>query len=524
MKKITWICITALLMSVVVGCGRVGRMPEGLIKKDTDKPEEEKNSSSSSVQDESGEVKSENKPIIQQSVSLYFWDKENNKLVYESQNIITSDVSLSVNEVIAALIRGPKSEDLQPVMPMGTKIIGVEQTDNIVTVNLSEEFLSAEDLLVARTALVNTLTEREEIKYVKITINGKELTSDGKPEGEPLGVLSKTTNNIDELVATQNRQTNEDTVKQVNRELFFRDFRGHYLLSEVRPINVKNGGIAKAIIEELVKGPVETSEGLYPVIPQGTQLLDINLQDGESEDSKIVALYFSKEIKTPFLDQGTSRGGQTDPKEVQDKTEQIKNKEKIILSSIVYSLSGLNNIEGVKIFYQDKHGNYIDTPLNSIDLKQPLTALDFPDKLGRKIKIYFANSNASHLVADYRAMSRENVQIAKTIVDELILGPRADTGQIGVIPPEISKGDIKVWMDQNNTRVMVDLPGKMDGNKMGSSGALMTLYAIVNSLTDPVNTRNIKEVQFLVDGKIVKTFGNLGFSEPFIRNPAIIEE
>ena len=71
---------------------------------------------------------------------------------------------------------------------------------------------------------------------------------------------------------------------------------------------------------------------------------------------------------------------------------------------------------------------------------------------------------------------------------------------------------------------MVDLPTKLDGNKMGSTGALMALYAVVNSLTDPVNTSNVKEVKFLVDGQNVKTFGNLEFSEPFIRNPAIIKE
>ena len=153
-----------------------------------------------------------------------------------------------------------------------------------------------------------------------------------------------------------------------------------------------------------------------------------------------------------------------------------------------------------------------------------MTIKEFPNKLGRKIKIYFANDNATHLVADYRAMSRENVQIANTIIDELILGPRENTGQKAVIPSEISRGDIKVWMDDNNTRVIVDLPAKLDGDKMGSTGALMTLYAMVNSLTDPANTSNIKEVQFLVDGKVVKTFGNLEFSEPFIRNPTIIEE
>lgn len=528
MKKIIWICLATLLVYINVGCSRVRKMPEGLIKRDSGEVEENEDENSNSPLMDEGDVKDGSDPIALQSVNLYFWDKKNNKLECEAQNIVTSDMSLFINESIKALIRGPKSQNLQPVIPKNTKIIGVKQTDNIVTVDLSEEFLKAEDLLIGRTALINTITEREEIKYVKITINGEELTSDGTPEGQPLGVLSKMTNNIDELIAAEKREPSEDTAKQINRELYFRDFRGRYLLSEVRQINVKNDDITRAIVEELIKGPVETSGGLYPVMPQGTKLLDIKLQegneDGKDGDPKIVSLYFSKEIKTPFLDQETSRGVKLDPNETQDRAEQIDNKEKIILSSIVYSLSDLKNVDGVKIYYQNKYGSYVDDPLYNVNLKKPLTVKDFPDRLGRRIKVYFANSNASHLLADYRAMSKENVQIAKTIIDELILGPRKDTEQKGIIPSEVSQGDIRVWMDENNTRVMVDLPGKVDGNKMGSSDVLMTLYAIVNSLTDPVNTSNIKEVQFLVDGKIVKTFGNLEFSEPFTRNTAIIEK
>lgn len=528
LKKLVLICIAISFIYIFVGCRIAGKAPEGLIKKDVGELEkEEEFSSSLLIENNNEDEKADTATITQQNISLYFWNKENNKLICETRSIFTSSVNLSINDIIVELLKGPESKDLHPVIPRQTRVIDIDQTDNIVTVNFSEEFLDAEDLLVARTALVNTLTDRQGVKYVKILINGNELTSDGTQEGEPLGVLSKSTNNIDELLATSNRQKDENTVKQVNRELFFRDFRGQYLLSEVRTINVKNGGIARAIIEELIKGPIETSTGLYPVFPQGTQLLDINLIDSEDKDSKVIALYFSKELKDPFLTQtATSRGDNNpDPQMIKDKVEEMKDKEAVILSSIVYSLSGLNNISGVKIYYQDRNANYIDTPLYSMDLEKPLTTSQFPNKLGRKIKVYFANENATHLVPDYRAMSRENLQIARTIIDELILGPREGTGQKAVMPADISRGDIKVWMDENNTnRVIVDLPAKLDGNKMGSTGTLMTLYAMVNSLTDPANTSNVKEVQFLVEGKVVKTFGNLEFSEPFIRNPAIIQE
>ena len=201
--------------------------------------------------------------IIQQNASLYFWDKENNKLVSESRKILATDMDSFIVEVVEGLIKGPISKELQPVIPSKTKVLEIQQIDNIVNINLSEDFLESEDLLVARTALVNTLTEQEKIKYVKININGRELTRDGTDETQSLGVLVRATNNLNELIATQGNDSAQDNIKEINWELFFRDFRGQYLLSEIRPIRVKNGGIARAIIEELIKGPISVSEGLY---------------------------------------------------------------------------------------------------------------------------------------------------------------------------------------------------------------------------------------------------------------------
>ena len=154
----------------------------------------------------------------------------------------------------------------------------------------------------------------------------------------------------------------------------------------------------------------------------------------------------------------------------------------------------------------------MDTPLYEIDLTKPLTTKNFSNKLGRKIKIYFANADSTFLIPEYRAMSRENVQIAKTIIDELILGPREDTDHVAVIPPEISKGDIRVWMDSNNRTVMVDLPESLDGNKMGSTRCTNDLYAMVNSLQIQSIHPTLRKYSFGREG--CKSFGNLEFSEP----------
>ena len=71
MKKIVWICITALLLSVFAGCVRTGRTPEGLIKKETDKSADEEEFSSSLMQENSQDVKADDSSVAQQSISLY---------------------------------------------------------------------------------------------------------------------------------------------------------------------------------------------------------------------------------------------------------------------------------------------------------------------------------------------------------------------------------------------------------------------------------------------------------------------
>ena len=304
LKRTAYNFIVTLLVLLVAGCGGINKPPEGLIKKDVidDLGKTEIFDSDSAEDNKVGDDHAIS--IIQQNASLYFWDKENNKLVSESRKILATDMDSFIVEVVEGLIKGPISKELQPVIPSKTKVLEIQQIDNIVNINLSEDFLESEDLLVARTALVNTLTEQEKIKYVKININGRELTRDGTDETQSLGVLVRATNNLNELIATQGNDSAQDNIKEINWELFFRDFRGQYLLSEIRPIRVKNGGIARAIIEELIKGPISVSEGLYPVLPQGTQLLDVKLMDDDNGEPGIVALYFSKELKALLQKRG----------------------------------------------------------------------------------------------------------------------------------------------------------------------------------------------------------------------------
>lgn len=113
-------------------------------------------------------------------ISLYFRDKQTGELAKETRMV---DVKILANnpykELLQILIEGPKTEGLQATIPDGTKINSVEIIGNIVYVDLSKEFINnhesgLENEVKTIYSIVDTLTELNEVTFVRILIDGEE--------------------------------------------------------------------------------------------------------------------------------------------------------------------------------------------------------------------------------------------------------------------------------------------------------------------------------------------------------------
>jgi len=115
-------------------------------------------------------------------VALYFaaYPETDFYLVKEIREIpVGSDLYKSVLE---ELIKGPETDDLYPVIPSDVRVNSVKISDDTATVDFSKEIItnfeeiphSSTTEILAISAIVNTLTEFEEIERVKITIEGKD--------------------------------------------------------------------------------------------------------------------------------------------------------------------------------------------------------------------------------------------------------------------------------------------------------------------------------------------------------------
>lgn len=125
-----------------------------------------------------GEI--ESKDMRQTIVTLYYQNKESKELMPEGRMIDSKDLLTDPYEtLIKLLIEGPKSDKLGTVIPKGTRVIKTELKGDMLYLDLSKEFIDnhvggedAENKTVY--AIVNTLTELNEINSVKILINGRE--------------------------------------------------------------------------------------------------------------------------------------------------------------------------------------------------------------------------------------------------------------------------------------------------------------------------------------------------------------
>lgn len=121
-----------------------------------------------------------NETMRQTIATLYYQNKETKELMPEGRMIDSKDLLTDpYATLITLLIEGPKNEKLQTVIPEGTRVLKAELKGDIVYLDLSKEFIDnhkggqeAENMTIY--AIVNTLTQLNEVNKVKILINGRE--------------------------------------------------------------------------------------------------------------------------------------------------------------------------------------------------------------------------------------------------------------------------------------------------------------------------------------------------------------
>jgi|LSQX01.2.fsa_nt_gb hypothetical protein len=132
-----------------------------------------------------------------------------------------------------------------------------------------------------------------------------------------------------------------------------------------------------------------------------------------------------------------------------------------------------------------------------------------PSSIQKTVNLYFAGSNAENLEIEERKLNVIDGAIARAVVEALIDGPTQKL--FATIPKDTRLLNIYILEGV----AYVDFSQEFISNHSGgSAGEIMTLYSIVNTLTD---FDTINSVQILIEGKKGETLGNIILDTPIER-------
>ncbi len=292
--------------------------------------------------------------------------------------------------------------------------------------------------------------------------------------------------------------------EDIGRNVYFLNSSTNEIVSEKR--NIENGTellsqnkkeeYINAVITEFLKGPKNTA--LTSAIPEN---ISVNCKFKETENGRgNVEVNFSKEYN-----------------------ELSESQELACRGAIVKTLTEIEFVDSVDIIVE---GSKIERTNGEVveDIKDENLEINpsiAPYKTDNKIvKLYFSDENAMGLSEEERNIEiNETQSVERKIVEELIKGPQNES-LVAVIPPETKINNINTEGGICYVDVSKDFISQHNG---GSSGELLTIYSIVNSLTE---LDYVKQVQFLVDGvKETSLAGHVDFSKTFERDESrIIKE
>lgn len=186
-------------------------------------------------------------------------------------------------------------------------------------------------------------------------------------------------------------------------------------------------------------------------------------------------------------------------------------------SSIVKSLCSINGIKKVSIFVE---GMPLISPtgeeLGALTENDLIFDITSSDQNEVNVKLYFSDKEAMYFVKENRKINVPTGEsVEKLIVSELIKGPVKDKA-VKTIPAETKIRSVETKEGVCFVNLSNEFVTKHSG---GSAAEYMTIYSIVNSLTE---LSHIEKVQFLIEGEKKDVFIHFTFNEPFMRDEAMI--
>lgn len=212
-------------------------------------------------------------PETGKKISVYYVNTAETKVEVHDQYLNTKTPEEQLEETMTFLSTTPEKLEYKAPFDMEFQVLDYEVEDGKLVINVDKAYseLSVTTEVLVRAAVVRTLTQLSNVKYVTITVEGSQLYDNA---GELVGWM-----NAEQFINNDGNEIN--TYELVKVKLYFANADGDKLIAAYREKHYStNTPLERFVVEELIAGPSGQIEGLYPVINPETKIINILTKDG----------------------------------------------------------------------------------------------------------------------------------------------------------------------------------------------------------------------------------------------------
>ncbi len=216
-----------------------------------------------------GQEEQENENMI----PVYYLSSSETKVEMHEHVMESETAQEQLEELLICLSTSPVKLEYKAPLAMGFQVRDITLEDKRLSMDVDAAYksMSATTEVLVRAAIVRTLTQLENISYVRITVEGEPLIDNA---GEMVGWM-----NADQFINNDGNEIN--TYEPARIKLYFAIEDGTKLVGAFREKHYStNTPLERFVVEELIAGPSGQVQGLYPTINPETKILSIMTKDG----------------------------------------------------------------------------------------------------------------------------------------------------------------------------------------------------------------------------------------------------
>ncbi len=204
---------------------------------------------------------------------IYTVNNSETKVEVHSHRMLSAGGDAMLNELVECLSTSPDKLEYKAPLAMGFQILSMDVSDGKLSMDVDSSYLKlpATTEVLVRAAIVRTLTQLPDVRYVGITVEGQQLFDNA---GDVVGLMS-----ADLFIDNDGNEINTYELARVR--LYFANAEGDKLIGGYRE-KYYSTNIPKErfVVEELIAGPSGKVEGLYPSINPEVKIVSVTTQDG----------------------------------------------------------------------------------------------------------------------------------------------------------------------------------------------------------------------------------------------------